>query len=188
MRPEVSLRLRIRTDRGAIDVEARVVWSGGPSPAGGGILYGLAFTNLAPDKLETLRNLLLSLRPWRHTRGRVPVDLAVTCQPTRPPGLSLRGRVGSLSRGGLSLRLSEALPALTGLEVTLPTPAGSLTLASTIAWVEPREKRKYRTAVQHGVRFTALDWPTALALARFLTEPLESPHLPPSSGVSTTSH
>jgi hypothetical protein len=45
-------------------------------------------------------------------------------------------------------------------------------LAGTVAWVESREMRKSSSAVQHGVRFTRLDWATSLALARFLADPL----------------
>ena len=172
LRPDVSLRLLVRTDRGTISATSRVIWRGEPPRGGGGIRHGIAFTQLAPDQLETLRSLLLSLRPWRHTRGRVPIDLSITCQVTHPPGPSLRGRVANVSREGLLLRLPVALLPFTDLEVTLPTPLRSITLAGTIAWVEPRDKRKSRTAVQHGLRFTRLDWPTSLALARLLADPV----------------
>lgn len=172
VRPETSVRLVVRTDRGAIDATSRVIWSGEPSRSGGCVRHGVAFTQLAPDQLETLRSLLLSLRPWRHTRGRVPVDLAVTCQVTHPPGPSLRGRVANVSREGLSLRLPVALLPFTDLEVTLASPTSPFTLAGTVAWVESREMRKSSSAIQHGVRFTRLDWATSLALARFLADPL----------------
>jgi hypothetical protein len=172
LRPSASLGLQLHTPDGPIAAEARVLWTRSRLPAEGGILHGIAFTQLAPDQLETLRRLLLSLRPWWHTRGRLPVNLAVTCHVTHPPGPSLPGRVGNFSRGGLLLRLPVALLPFMDLEVILPTPTGSLRLTSTIAWVEPQEKRKSRTAIQHGVRFTHLDWPTSLSLARLLANPV----------------
>lgn len=168
LRPQASVDLQLHTPDGLIAAEARVLWSRIPPPAEGGILHGIAFTQLAPDQLEALRRLLLSLRPWWHTRGRLPVDLAVTCQVTHPPGPSLPGRVRNFSRGGLLLRLPVALLPFTDLEVSVPTRMGSLTLASSIAWVEPQQRRKSRTVIQHGIRFTRLDWPTSLALARLL--------------------
>ena len=182
--PQASLGLCLHTERGPMNAEARVVWHRDPLPTGGGNLHGLAFTDLRQEQLEILRSQLLSFRPWRHTRGRLPVDAAVTCQPRRPPGPLLWGRLSDLSRGGLLLHLPEVLPPFTDVEVTLPTPGGAVPLAGTIAWVESRERRKPGRTIRHGVRFVALNWSTALALARFLTEVSDGPH-PPSSRVST---
>jgi hypothetical protein len=58
LRPQTLLWLRLQTDRGPIEVEAQVAWIGGRPPAGGGILQGLAFRQIAPDQLRTLRDLL----------------------------------------------------------------------------------------------------------------------------------
>jgi hypothetical protein len=184
LRPQASLGLWLHTERGPMNAEARVVWHRDPLPTGGGNLHGLAFTDLPQEQLEILRSQLLSFRPWRHTRGRLPVHVTVTCQPRRPPGPLLWGRLSDLSRGGLLLHLPEVLPPFTDVEVTLPTPPGVVLLAGTIAWVESRERRKSGRSIRHGVRFVALDWSTALALARFLTEPTDGPH-PSSSRVST---
>jgi hypothetical protein len=165
------LDLRLQTDQGTIESAARVIWVREPPLAESGCLHGVAFTQLAPDQLAALRTLLLSQKPWVPARGRLPADLIVLCQPTRPRRPPLRGRIGNLSRGGFSLLLPKILPPRTSLAVFLPTPTRTLVLAGAIAWVDPLAKESSGRPIRHGVRFTARDWPTALALARFLTEP-----------------
>ncbi|MFI5338255.1 MAG: PilZ domain-containing protein [Candidatus Methylomirabilales bacterium] len=177
LQPQLSLGLRLQTSGGPIEAEARVVWTRNPRPAEGGSLHGIAFTQLAPDHLEVLRRLLLSLQPWRRTQVRFPVDLAVICQPQRPPGPLYSSRVSDISRGGLALRLPEVLLPFTALDVTLPTPAGRLSLAGEIAWVDRPEGRRRGRLIRHGMRFARLDWSTALVLARLLAEALNSPQL-----------
>ena len=184
LRPQLSLGLRLRTPAGPIETEARVVWTRSPQPAEGGSLYGIAFTQLAPDHIEVLRRLLLSLQPWRRTQVRFPVDLAVICQPQRPPGPLYSSRVSDVSRGGLALCLPEVLLPFTALEVALPTPAGPLSLAGEIAWVDRPEGRKRARLIRHGMRFARLDWPTALVLPLLLAEPPNSLLLSP-PGVRT---
>ncbi len=165
------LHLCLQTEQGTLESDARVIWDREPLLVGGGRLHGLAFTQLAPDQLMTLRTLLLSQKPWATARGRLPADLVVMCRPTRPPQPPLRGRIGNVSRGGFSLLLPKILLPSTALEVFLPTPTGPLVLGGAIAWVDPSAKESSGRPIRHGVRFTARDWPTALALARFLTEP-----------------
>lgn len=174
LRSHLSLALQLHTPGGPIAAEARVLWTRAPLPAKGGILHGLAFTQLAPDQLEALRCLLLSLQPWRRTQMRLPVDLAVSCQPRRPPKPVHSGHASDLSRGGLSLHLPEALLPFTALEVTLPTPTGRLPLDGEIAWVQPPEGRRWGRPIRHGMRFAHLEWPTALALARLVAGPSNS--------------
>jgi hypothetical protein len=181
------LHLRLQTDQGTIESDARVIWDREPPLAESGCLHGVAFTQLAPDQLATLRTLLLSQKSQLPARGRLPANLTVVCRPTRPPQPSLWGRIGNLSRGGLSLLLPKTLLPYTSLEVFLPTPTRTLVLAGAIAWVDPLAKESSGRPIRHGVRFTARDWRTALALARFLTEPPAS--LPrSSSAIRTTPH
>ncbi len=181
------LHLRLQTDQGTIESAARVIWDRRPPLAETGCLHGVAFTQLAPDQLATLRTLLRSQKPWLTARGRLPADLIVICRPTRPARPPLRGRIGNLSRGGFSLLLPKLLLPCTSLEVFLPTPTGTLMLAGAIAWVDPSAKESSGRPIRHGVRFTARDWPTALALAQFLTElPASAPRS--FSAIRTTPH
>ena len=173
--PQAFLRVHLRTDRGSIEGEARVIWAAGAPPAGGGICHGVVFTHLAPDNLQALRELLYSMKPWWRAGGRLPVNLPVTCRPQRPPRPPLQGRTGNLSRGGILLRLPKALLPPTDLEFILRRTTETLTLTGMVVWVEPLEKRRPGGLVAHGLRFTGLDWVTSLDLARFLAEPQESP-------------
>jgi hypothetical protein len=172
------LHIHLQTDRGAIEIEAQVVWEAqapdgraqGSAQATGRALYGVAFTHLAPDQLQTLRALLRSKGQAQRAGVRLPVDVPVTCQPKAPVGSSLQGRTGNVSRGGLLLRLSQAVPPGTELELTLHPPHGQVKAEGEVVWVEPPEKRAPGESVRHGVRFTALGWSKSLSMALLLTE------------------
>ena len=170
--PSKFLHVRLQTDRGSIEGEARVVWAA-PQPDEGGIWHGVAFTQLAPKHLQTLRDLLFSMKPWWPAGGRLPVNLPVTCQTHRSPRPSLQGRVGNLSRGGILLRLPKRLLPLTDLEFTIRRFGDSLTLRGAVVWSEPHGKQKTGELIAHGLRFTGLDWTSSVDLARFLAEPQE---------------
>ncbi len=170
-----AVQVRFQTDCGAIEVEAQVVWEveppgGGATPAGGGVLHGVAFTHLAPDQLLALRDLLLSQRRERRAGVRLPLDLAVTCRLRGEAGPPLQGRAGDMSRGGLLLRLSQALPPGTLLEVTLLPPSGRVTVEGEVVWVDPAYRQTFGEPIRHGLRFTALGWSTSLSLALLLAE------------------
>jgi len=171
LRPQLSLRVRFQTDQGAIETEAQVVWIGGRAPEGGGILHGLAFTRIAPESFQTLRDVLVLLAMRRHAGIRLPLDLPVTCQPTHPPGSPLDGRTGNVNRGGLFLRLPRLLPPGTRLELTLHTAKAPLTVQGTVVWVEPPEMWKPGESIGHGFQFTGPSWSTMLSLGLLLTEP-----------------
>ena len=172
------LHLRLQTDWGAIDVEAQVVWEvregkGGTAEGGpgeGDVLHGVAFTHLAPEKLWILRNLLHSQNHERRASVRLPVDLPVTCQPKGSEAPPLQGRTGDMSRGGLLLCFSQALPPGTPLEVTLHPSTGPITAEGEVVWVEPEEDRVQGKPIRHGLRFTALGWARALSIALLLGE------------------
>lgn len=48
LQPQGPIRVRLQTARGAIELEAKVVWSREPGSAGGGVLHGMAFTQIPP--------------------------------------------------------------------------------------------------------------------------------------------
>ncbi len=170
--PLESLHVRLQTDRGSIEGEARVIWASS-QPVEGAIRHGVAFTQLAPKHLQTLRDLLFSMKPWWPAGGRLPVNLPVTCRTNRLPRPSLQGRAGNLSRGGMLLRLPKPLLPLTDVEFTLRRSRDSLTLTGVVVWSEPVDKRTTGGLIAHGLRFTSLDWTTSVDLARFLAEPQE---------------
>ena len=164
----MPLRLLLRTDRGGIELEAQVVWTGEPGRLGGGILHGVVFTRLLPDQLQALRELIRSKGQVRNAGVRVPLEISVTCTPTgsrRPP---LQGLTGDISRGGLLLLLPEFLPPGSTMNVTLDTPNGPITVEGAVVWVEPPGGRAVGPPFRHGFRFTTLRWSTSLSLGLFL--------------------
>lgn len=170
LQPERPTRIRLQTARGAIELEAKVIWSREAGSAGGGILHGMAFTRVAREQLIHLREILRSDGPVRHAGVRWPLDVPVTCRPKdqeRPP---IQGRTGDIGRGGLLVRLPEALPPGTKLEVTLHAPQEPLKVFGEVAWVE--ERRIPEELIRHGVRFTSLGPSLSTALGLLLTEPL----------------
>lgn len=164
------LHIRLQTDRGAIAVEAQVVWQGKPAadPAEQGIPHGVTFKHLSPAQRQALRDLLLAQRQERRLGVRLPVDLGVTCRPRGPAGPPLRGHTGDISRGGLLIRLSQVLLPGTALDITLQPPGEPVTATGEIVWVDPGYRQSYGQEIRHGVRFAAPGWHASLALARFL--------------------
>lgn len=164
------LWVRLRTDRGAIDAEARVAWVSEPRVVEGGVLHGVAFTQVVPDQLQDLGELILTKGRLRPAGVRLPFEVAVTCQARGEAGPPLQGRTRDVGRGGLLLRLPRILPLGTVLEVSLHTPTGPLTAQGTIIWGAPPEGRTPGALIRQGLQFTALDWPTALSLGLVLLE------------------
>jgi len=162
--------LRLRTDRGLIEVEGQVAWTGGATPAGDGFLHGVAFTRIAPAQRQALRDLLSTKGGAQRFEIRLPLALSVTCRRKGRARLSLLGRTSDISRGGLSLRLLQVLPPGTALEVTLHTPRGPLKTEGTVIWAEPPERRKPGELIAHGFRFTHLGWSTSLVLSVVLAD------------------
>jgi len=171
LRPRTPLRLRLKSDQGIVEAEAQVVWSGGRLPEGGGVVHGLAFTQIAPDHVLALREMFHPVSSVRHAGVRLSLDVPITCHPKSPAGPPLQGRTGNVNRGGLFLRLPRLLPTGTVLEITLHVPKDPLTVDGAVVWVEPPEIWKPGESIGHGVRFTALDWSTLLSLGLLLVEP-----------------
>ena len=166
------LHLHLQTDHGAIEVDAQVVWEMEDRESGegeAGVLHGVAFTHLSPEQLQALRGLLRSHgQDWRDGL-RLPLDLPVTCEPEGATAGSMQGRTGDVSRGGLLLRLSHALPPGTKLKLALDRPKGRVSAEGEIVWAES-VKNEASGPVRHGVRFTALGWSRSLSLALLMTE------------------
>jgi c-di-GMP-binding flagellar brake protein YcgR len=165
-------RVRLQTAQGAIEVEAKVVWSREAGSTGGGILHGMAFTQLAPEHLESIRELFRAKGPVRHAGVRWPLDVPVTCRPKNQEKRSIHGRTGEIGRGGLLLRLHEMLPPGTRLEITLHAPREPLTVFGVVAWVRSPENHIPGEPISHGVRFTSLGPSLSMALGSLLAKPL----------------
>jgi c-di-GMP-binding flagellar brake protein YcgR len=166
-----TIRVRLQTAKGAIELQAKVVWSRRAGSASG-ILHGMAFTQIAPQQLESLRELFLSEGLVRHAGVRWPLDLPVTCRPDGKRETPLQGRTGEISRGGLLLRLPEAQAPATRLEVTIHALQESLTVFGDVAWVEATERRTPGELIRHGLRFTSLGPSIGSALGFLLAKPL----------------
>lgn len=167
---QTPLRVRLRTDLGVIETEAKVAWAGDQLLPGGGILHGLAYTYLAPDQLQALQDLLLYKGLVRPAKIRFPFEVAVTCHSKKQAGPPLQGMTRDMSRGGLLLRLPRVVPSGTVLEITLHIPAGPLKAEGAVIWVAPPEGRTPGGPIRHGLRFTAIDWTSLLAIGSFLTQ------------------
>ena len=166
----MPLRLRLRTDHEALELEGAVTWTGQSSVSGGGILHGVTFTHLDADELQALQEVLLSKGLLRPAKARLPFEVAVTCHPKGHPRSFLHGATRDVSRGGMLLRLGRVVPPGTVLELTLHTPTWPIVVQGTIVWVAPPEGRTRANPIGHGLRFASLGWTTALALARLLIE------------------
>jgi hypothetical protein len=166
----MPLRLLFRTDRGGFELQAQVVWVGGPSRLGGGILHGVTFTSLPPDQLQALRDLIRSKGQVRNAGVRVPVQISVTCTPAGSMRPAFQGLTADISRGGLLLLLPEVFPPGSTMHVTLQTPNGPITLEGAIVWMEPPGGQAVGPPFRHGFRFTRLRWSTSLSLGLFLVE------------------
>jgi len=172
LRAQAPLRLYLRTDRGAIEIETQVAWAGEARLAGGGVPHGVAFTQIAPDQRQTLGDLVRRRGERRYAEVRFPFEVAVTChRKGEPARASLQGVTGDVSREGLLLLLPAVLPLGSALDLTLHTPSGPLMAEGQIAWVEPPEGQVLGPPFRHGVRFTAVGWSTLLSLGLLLAEP-----------------
>jgi hypothetical protein len=169
-RPQMFLHLFLRTDRGPIEVEGRVAWIAERGQAGGGILHGVAFTQVSPDQAAALHHLIRSQGEARHAGVRLPMELAVTCQPKDQGVPALQGMTADISRGGLMLLLPRALPAGSKLDITLHTSNGPLTLEGAVVWVEEAGGGMVGRPVRHGFQFIPLGWSTLLSLGLCLAE------------------
>jgi len=168
--PETPLVLIVRTDQGALEAEAKVVWVGEPSPHEQKVLHGISFIRRKPEQYQALLDLFPQEQRARWGMCRLPLNLSVTCRIMGASGPLLHGEAEDISRGGLLLRLPQALPLSTNLEITLPAPEEPLTLEGAIVWVEPLEATRPKELVRHGLRFTKAGFEQDLPLSLFIAE------------------
>ncbi len=167
--PKTVLGLLFQTDRGAIEVEAEVVWAVSTPGLDGGIGHGLEFRELGPKQMQAMERLLAELQPTPRSGHRLALDIPLTVTPRERPGEIIAGRTGNASRGGALLLLPQALSVGALVTLRLQTPRQPLRLDATVVWVDPPEKRQPGRAIRHGVQFVSLDWSTSLALGLLLT-------------------
>lgn len=173
LRPQTPLRIRIRTDGGAIEGEAKVTWVGEPGSNDGGVPHGMAFSQISVEQHQALRDLVCRRGVRGHAGVRLPLEIAVICQPkgqrARKP---VQGSTGDISRGGILLLLPEILPPGAAVELAMLTINGPLTAEAVIVWVESPGGRAVGPPFRHGLQFTALSWTTTQSLGRLLAEML----------------
>jgi hypothetical protein len=182
LRLDLPLQLRLQTDQGSIEATGHVAWGGKPQAEGAGVLHGVLFTEIAAGERRALQELIRTKGAVRQAGVRLPLDLAVTCEQRGRAGWQVQGRTGDMSRGGLLLRLPEALVPGTGLEITLESPQGQIETLGEVVWAESTEGKAQGEPIRHGVRFSAIGWSTALSLGLLLAGPLSGPPSTPGRG------
>ena len=167
---QTPLHIRLRTDQGLLETEVQVIWTGRPVLPSGGILHGVAFTQAPTHQLRAVQDLLVSNALFRPAGVRLPFEVGVVCGLKSGTGPALDGGTRNIGRGGALVRLPQILSLGTAVELTLRTSPGPLTAEGTVVWVAPPEGRTLGKPIRHGLRFTAFDWVSLVALAFALTE------------------
>jgi hypothetical protein len=165
--PATRLRLWLFTDEGSLAVEGQVVWEAAAPQGSGGILHGVAFAPLRPEQVEALRRLISAQKMGHRAGPRFPLQCPLTGQGPAGP---VEGATANVSRGGLLLRLTLALPLGAPLGFSLRTPQGVINGTGEVVWVEPPAGPAAGAPISHGLRFTALGWTDAYALAVLVTD------------------
>jgi len=184
LRPPLPLQVRLHTARGPIETEAQVVWGAEAQavreseaqavwaweagPTGGGVLHGLAFTQMGPLHRHILRTALHSRAEAGPASVRLPLQVAATCEPEQQGGAPLPGVTEAISREALSLCLPQPLPPGTPVRIILHTPHEPLMVKGTVVEVEPPERQQPGEAIRLTVRFTPLGWYASLYLGLIL--------------------
>ena len=135
----------------------------------------MAFAALTPAQVEALRRLTSPPALGQRAGPRFPLQCPLTCQGPAGP---VAGETANVSRGGLLLRLTLALPLGTPIGFSLSTPKGAISGTGEIVWVEAPAGPAAGAPIRHGLRFTALGWADAYALAVLITDPHAVPSLP----------
>src|SRR5574337_1729791 len=162
------LGLTLRTYEGDIELNGEVVWSAETGASESRILHGVTFTHIAANQHRALRQVIRTSGQARNAGVRLPVELTVLCGRRGDAASSIQGRTGDISRAGLLLRLPQALPAGTALQVTLQTSQGPLMAEGTIIWAGHSETPTPGELIRHGFRFTNMGWFSELALGHLL--------------------
>ncbi|MFQ5839125.1 MAG: PilZ domain-containing protein [Candidatus Methylomirabilales bacterium] len=163
--PGTTLALAIRGAGTSIEAAARVVWTGVASPSGA-IPHGMQFVHLAPEQYDALRQLFPRSGAIRRGAVRVPVELAVWCQPCDGDEPPLMGRTVDLSRTGAQVVLDRALPIRSEVELSLAIPHGDIQQRAQVQWVQPSEAG----GVHHGLHFLEPNWDAETFLAPLLPD------------------
>jgi hypothetical protein len=171
--PATRLRVWLFTERGSLPVEGQVVWEVSAPQTAGSVLHGVAFTTLTPVQVEELRRLTSPAEAERRSGPRFSLSRPISCRLQAGQPELVDGETGNVSRGGLLLRMSLALPLGTTIAFSLSAPQGAITGTGEVDWVEPPEGHAPGEPIHHGFRFTALGWADACALAVLVTDPYE---------------
>lgn len=158
-----TLSLIIQGEGTNVEATARVAWAGQPSPEGH-IPHGMQFAELTPEQQEGLRKLLPQGGFVRRGSVRVPVELEARCQPALGTGDPLIGRTADISRRGAQVILSQLLPVMSEVSITLCTPTGEIRQRAQVRWAAPTEGEQFR----HGLQFLEINWEADAFLSQLL--------------------
>ena len=159
--PPTLLEVSLHVPGEPLRLAAQVVW-GCPEPQERSRLHGLCFTHVTPAQRQRL-GVLLAHQKTRGV-GRLYCAMAATCRSKAAAGPPLPCETRDLSYGGVALRLPEAVPPGTHLQVTIPTPFGAVTADAQVVWAEPPDARPRGAPCRHGLRFLRLEPSSQLPL------------------------
>jgi hypothetical protein len=163
--------LRLQTNGGPIELEARVVWTCEVPGSRQGALHGVAFIGATRVQCQALEEMLAARERAFESSLRLPLELPVTCHPENGAEPPLLGRTVDFSRRGVLVLLDRPMPAGASLNVVLHTGWGPLTAEGVVVWANSAGGNPPGTAVQHGLRLTSLSWSTPLVLGLELADP-----------------
>lgn len=152
--PPTLLEISLHTPGEPLCLVAQVVW-GCPEPHERSRLHGVRFTHVTSAQRQRL-GVLLTQQKTRGV-GRLYCALAATCRSKAAAGVPLPCETRDLSYSGVALRLPEAVPPGTHLQVTIPTAFGAVTADAQVVWAEPPEGLPRGAPCRHGLRFLRLE-------------------------------
>jgi hypothetical protein len=163
--------LWLGTALGVVWAEGQVLWIGLPTTPTEGTPHGICLAEIHPTQQDKFQELLQALTRAPHAASRLPLDLAVICEPLHPGWPSLPGRTINVGRGGLGLQLPAMLAPRTEVQPTLRPTRHPLRVEGVIAWVEPESCHlPQESLVACGLQCTGLDWALARTLGALLME------------------
>lgn len=163
--PGTDVTVLLDLPGGPVVAEATVVWAGPSADGQEGGYHGLKILEIAATHESHWQQFLARLASLAYSRrhGRLEIGLRVQCAVPTRPRRELEGRTVDLSLGGVQLRLPEAIPVGTRLQLSLQVPMGPHALEGEVVWCAPAGGGEHGVGVQFLQQ--SWDWSFLLDLA-----------------------